>query len=78
VVHGGGFKLDGTKIIMGNGSNDAGLMTFGTEFGGQRRRHTMQFRPHRGQDGYMFWPNVRHHSDDIKKMWDDLLLELIG
>ena len=78
VVRGGGIKLDGSKIIMGNGSNDAGVMTFGTEFGGRRRRHTMQFRPHKGRDGYFFWPTVRHHSDDIKKMWDDLVLELIG
>ena len=78
VVRGGGIKLDGSKIIMGNGNDAAGLMTFGTEFGGQRRRHTLQFRPHRGRDGYMFWPNVRHHSDDIKKKWDDVLLLLIG
>lgn len=78
VVQGGGIKLDGTKIIMGNGNDAAGEMTFGTEFGGQRRRHTLQFRPHRGRDGYFFWPTVRRHSDDIKRMWDDLVLELIG
>jgi alkylation response protein AidB-like acyl-CoA dehydrogenase len=78
VVKGGGFRLDGTKIIMGNGNNAAGLMTLGTEFGGQRRRHTLQFRPHRGQEGYMFWPNIRHHGDDIGRMWDNLVLELIG
>ena len=77
-VRGGGFKLDGTKIVMGNGSNEAGLMTLGTEFGGGRRRTTLQFRTHRGRDGYMFWPNIRHHSDTIKKMWDEILIELIG
>jgi hypothetical protein len=74
----GGIKLSGSAVILGNGNDRAGRMAVGTEFGGRRRRHTMQFRPHKGREGYFFWPAMRSHSTEIKKMWDDMLDRLIS
>jgi hypothetical protein len=60
--------------IGGGGKRDrAGNMALGTEFGGQARKTTMQFRKHRGRTGYFFWPTIRGNSEIIKKKWDDLL-----
>lgn len=36
---------------------------FGAEFGGQKRPTTRQFPPHRGRQGYFFWPTIRENHD---------------
>lgn len=40
-------------------------MILGAEFGGGGRPTTRQFPPHRGPDGYMLFPEVREHEDEI-------------
>lgn len=73
------IKSQKNTVSLGGGGrkNRAGGMALGTEFGGQGRKTTMQFRPHRGREGYFFWPTIRANSETIKKMWDDLL-EKVG
>lgn len=69
------IKAQKNTVSLGGGGKRqaAGSMALGTEFGGRGRPTTMQFRPHRGKDGYFFWPSIRNNSDHIKKMWDDLV-----
>ena len=43
----------------------AGDIFFGAEFGGRGRRTTQQFRPHKGTEGYAFYPTLRRHTADI-------------
>jgi hypothetical protein len=73
------IKSQKNSVSLGGGGkrNRAGGMALGTEFGGQSRPRTMQFRPHRGREGYFFWPTIRDNSDQIKQMWDDLLEDAI-
>lgn len=47
----------------------AGMMFFGTEFGGRGSKRTRQFRPHKGTEGYFFWPTIRHDSPIITSEW---------
>jgi hypothetical protein len=77
-VAGSAIVARGSTVVIGGSGSDAEQMALGTEFGGQRRKTTMQFRPHRGREGYFFWPSVRSHSDEIKKKWDALLDRLIS
>jgi hypothetical protein len=69
------IKAQKNSISLGGGGkrDRAGNMALGTEFGGQRRKTTMQFRSHRGKTGYFFWPTIRANSSKIKQMWDDVL-----
>lgn len=71
----GTIKSQKFSVSLGGGGRKdrAGNMALGTEFGGQARKTTMQFRKHRGRDGYFFWPTIRANSETIKQMWDDLL-----
>ena len=71
----GTIKAQKMSVSLGGGGRKdrAGNMALGTEFGGQGRKTTMQFRKHRGRDGYFFWPAIRNNSETIKQMWDDLL-----
>lgn len=71
----GTIKAQKWSVSLGGGGRKdrAGNMALGTEFGGQGRKTTMQFRKHRGRDGYFFWPTIRANSSTIKQMWDDLL-----
>lgn len=43
-----------------------------------QRRSTMQFRPHRGQEGYFFWPTIRDRSDVVLKPWRELVDDVIA
>jgi hypothetical protein len=72
------IKAQKASVSIGSPSGAAGQMALGTEFGGQRRKTTMQFRPHRGRQGYFFWPSIRSSSERIKRMWDELVDGLIG
>lgn len=69
------IKAQKASVSIGGGGRKqaAGNMALGTEFGGRGRPTTMQFRPHRGKDGYFFWPSIRNNSAHIKQMWDDMV-----
>ena len=73
------IKAQKASVSLGGGGKKSrpGGMSLGTEFGGRGRPRTMQFRPHRGRDGYFFWPTIRANSSRIKQMWDDLVEQLI-
>lgn len=75
----GTIKAQKNSVSLGGGGkrNRAGNMALGTEFGGRRRPTTQQFRPHEGKVGYFFWPSLRDNERTIKKMWDDLLADLV-
>ena len=74
----GGGVFRATKRGRGNVKNRD--VFFGAEFGGRRRKTTMQFKQHRGTTGYVFWPTVRRSRGDIAKHYlneiDDVLNEL--
>ncbi len=74
------IKAQKASVTLGGGgkNNRAGSMALGTEFGGRGRKTTQQFRPHRGRDGYFFWPSIRANSSTIKQMWDDLVDEALN
>jgi hypothetical protein len=69
------IKAQKMSVSLGGGGkkNRAGNMSLGTEFGGGATKRTRQFRPHRGTNGYFFWPTIRARSTVIKKRWDDLV-----
>ncbi len=69
------IKAQKNSVSLGGGGkrNRAGNMALGTEFGGRARKTTQQFRPHRGKDGYFFWPTIRANSGRIVQMWDDVM-----
>lgn len=73
------IKSQKNTVSLGGGGkkNREGRMALGTEFGGRARPRTQQFRAHRGKDGYFFWPSIRANSEQIKKMWDDLVEGLL-
>lgn len=73
------IKSQKASVSLGGGGKKSrpGNMALGTEFGGRGRKTTMQFRPHRGRDGYFFWPTIRANSSKIKQMWDDLVDDLL-
>ena len=74
----GTIKRSGNAAVKaGNPGTDAGRMFFGTEFGGQGRPSTQQFREHHGRDGYIFWPKIRSMSRRILDAWSDMLGKVV-
>lgn len=73
------IKAQKNSVSLGGGGkrSRAGSMSLGTEFGGRGRPRTMQFRNHRGTEGYFFWPSIRSNSEKIKKMWDDMMEDIL-
>lgn len=65
-----------TVSLGGGGKKSPGRMALGTEFGGGATKRTQQFRPHRGTQGYFFWPSIRQNSGTIRQMWDDMVDDL--
>lgn len=47
----------------------AGDVFFGAEFGGGARRTTRQFPPHKGTEGYFFWPTLRADVGSMFAEW---------
>lgn len=47
----------------------AGDIFFGAEFGGRRRKTTMQFQRHTGRKGRWFWPTIRKDEKRIGEQW---------
>lgn len=66
-------------VSSSSGRARAGDVFFGAEFGGGAKPTTQQFRPHRGRQGYAFWPTIRADGDQIAEQWieavDNLLKE---
>ena len=56
----------------------AGQIFFGAEFGGGARPETQQFAPHKGREGYFFFPTLRADSGDIGRQWGEALDEISG
>jgi hypothetical protein len=54
----------------------SGDIFFGAEFGGGGRSTTRQFRPHRGTEGYAFYPTFRRHVGDVIDAYGDALDKL--
>lgn len=70
IVGSGGNAWAGIRL----GSHPAAL---GAEFGGQGRPTTMQFRPHRGTEGYAVYPTIRRDSEDIEREWTESITDLM-
>lgn len=71
------IRMGGKRRIKGRKGEKQtiGDLIWGSEFGGQRRSTTMQFRPHKGTLGYFLWPAVRDH--DIGQEYSDALLKAL-
>jgi hypothetical protein len=65
-VRGSRGRLVNRKVKMGD-------VFFGAEFGGQARKTTKQFPPHRGKGGYFFWPTVRNMRQQIAEEYLDTI-----
>ena len=46
---------------------------FGAEYGGQGRKTTMQFRPHRQKNSYWFWPQIREDQELMLQRWTEAI-----
>lgn len=56
----------------------AGDVFFGSEFGGGGRPTTHQFEPHRGTEGYWFFPTLRDNEDRMLDAYAAVLDEVLG
>jgi len=65
------------KMPTSTGAVRAEHLFFGAEFGGQRRPTTQQFRPHKGTQGYWFWPTLRQDAPDMLNEWGGALDGLV-
>ena len=60
-----------------------GDVIWGAEFGGGKWERTagggstLQFLPHKGQQGYFLWPAVRANSDDMQERYSQALLDAL-
>lgn len=59
-------QAGGTKRL-GRKRKPAYKLLFGSEFGSSRLR---QYRPHRGREGYWFFPVVEREQDEILAAWN--------
>ena len=59
------------------GKVNMGKVFYGAEFGGAARKTTMQFRPHRGRQGYFFWQAVRDNKEEIAKLYFGMMQDTI-
>lgn len=51
---------------------------WGFEFGGRARPTTQQFEPHKGTEGYFFYPTVRKRVKVASEEWETLFDEVFG
>jgi hypothetical protein len=66
-------RVRGSRGRMVNRKVTMGDVFFGAEFGGQARKTTRQFPPHRGKGGYFFWPTVRRMRNEIADEYLDAI-----
>lgn len=67
----------GKKKLPAEGRPRAMDIFFGAEYGGQKRKTTQQFRPHRGGKGYWFWPTIRRDEEQIVTTWMDAVNDVL-
>lgn len=71
----GGLKVkrDRVPVVAASGTLRDGVrmrdVFYGAEFGGQRRPTTMQFPPHRRQEGYFLYPTARRRGRHYATLW---------
>lgn len=70
-------RVRGSRGRMVNRKVTMGDVFFGAEFGGQARRTTKQFPPHRGKGGYFFWPTVRNMRQQIAEEYLNTIEEVM-
>jgi hypothetical protein len=82
---GGGNGLAGTLFAGGEFGGrrrrkqvSAGRSPAGKRYPIIRRRTTMQFAPHLGNEGYFFWPNVREWLPKLEKMQTETVEKSVG
>lgn len=56
----------------------AGQVFFGAEFGGGGKPTTQQFEPHKGTEGYWFFPTLRDDEDQMLTAYAAVLDEVLG
>lgn len=61
------------SATFGRNNTPVSKVIYGVEFGGGGRPSTQQFRPHRGIEGYEFFPTVRAKADEIGALWETAL-----
>lgn len=66
-------RRDRVPVIVAGGRSRPGMVFFGAEFGGRRRRTTQQFRPYRGRTGYWFYPTLRAMTPRLLEAYGDAL-----
>ena len=75
----GGLKVrrDRVPVVATGGTLRGGTKTrdvfYGAEFGGQKRNTTMQFPPHKRQQGYFLYPTARARGRHYADMWADAI-----
>jgi hypothetical protein len=70
-------KVRGSRNRMVNRKVYMKDVFFGAEFGGQRSPRTQQFPPHRGKQGYFFWPTVRGMRNEIAEQYLDAIEQVM-
>ncbi len=68
----------GRAAAVGSRGATAGDVLYGGLFGGQGRATTQQFRPHLGRRGYLLYPALREHGDEMGEAWLDALETVIA
>lgn len=73
---------DRVPAIQAGGSRSVGSrkapafkVLFGSEFGSNRLR---QFKPHRGRQGYWFFPTVEREQDAIATAWQEVADDVVN
>lgn len=69
VITAGGAKR------VGRNKKPAYKLLFGSEFGSAKRK---QYKPHRGRQGYWFFPIVEKEAPEIAKAWDDVAQTILA
>ena len=68
----------GARKLPISGRPPGGAVFFGAEFGGQKRPTTMQFRPHRGRQGYWLWPTLEKDREQMMLRWSEAVERAIA
>ncbi|TXH55732.1 MAG: hypothetical protein E6Q97_08210 [Desulfurellales bacterium] len=64
-----------SRVSLGGPSAPAAL---GHEFGGGARPQTRQFPPHRGRDGYFFYPSIREATEGLEERYGAILERVLS
>ena len=66
-------RSDRVPVIVAGGRSRNGMIFFGAEFGGRRRKTTQQFRPYTGHRGYWFYPTLRAMTPALLEAYGNAL-----